>query len=82
MYTTDNSASSASTESRCHPFCTTATKSTFDTRLVTPQEGAVVAVYDGVRGGIIGYWRRGANDWGTVTRIVDTPVRPRRPHRG
>jgi len=49
---------------------------------VTPQEGAVVAVYDGVRGGIIGYWRRGANDWGTVTRIVDTPVRPRRPHRG
>lgn len=80
-------------------------KVTFDTRLVTPHDGDVVAVYDSVRGGIVGYWRRGANGecwldkengafdserfdaaggwtlWGTVTRIVDTPVHPRRPRR-
>jgi len=80
-------------------------KVTFDTRLTTPQNGDVVAVYDSARGGIIGYWRRdptgecwldkenpvspserldrdgGWKLWGTVTRIVDTPVRPRRPHR-
>jgi len=80
-------------------------KVTFDIRLVTPKAGEVVVVYDSVRGGIIGYWRRGAsgecwldkeNDafvserfdaaggwklWGTVTRIVDTPVHPRHPRR-
>jgi hypothetical protein len=80
-------------------------KVTFDTRLVTPQDGDVVAVYDSVRGGMVGYWRSGANGecwldkendafvaerldaaggwtlWGTVTRRVDTPVHPRRPHR-
>jgi hypothetical protein len=78
-------------------------KVTFDIRLVTPQDGDVVAVYDSLRGGIVGYWRRGENGeywldkenasfhselleahggwtlWGTVTRIVDTPMRPRRP---
>jgi Peptidase S24-like len=77
-------------------------KVTFDIRLVDPQAGDVVAVYDDLRGGIIGYWRPGENGeawldkenpassserleaggawklWGTVTRIVDTPVRPRR----
>lgn len=77
-------------------------KVTFDTRLVTPQAGEVVAVYDSVRGGMVGYWRGGDDGefwldkenesspseqldahggwtlWGTVTRIVDTPVRPRR----
>jgi len=81
-------------------------KVTFDTRLVTPVDGDVVAVYDSIRGGIIGYWRRGENGdvwldkenessdserleahggwtlWGTVTRVVDTPVRSRRPRRG
>jgi Peptidase S24-like len=36
-------------------------KVTFDIRLLAPQEGDVVAVYDSVRGGIVGYWRRGAN---------------------
>ncbi len=80
-------------------------KVTFDTRLVTPKDGDVVAVYDSVRGGIVGYWRRGENGeswldkendafvserfdaaggwtlWGTVTRIEDTPVHPRRPRR-
>ena len=78
-------------------------KVTFDIRLVNPRDGDVVAVYDDVRGGIVGYWRRGENGehwldkenevfaserletgaawklWGTVTRIVDTPVPPRRP---
>jgi len=34
-------------------------KVTFDIRLVNPQDGDVVAVYDSVRGGIVGYWRRG-----------------------
>ncbi|HEY2091071.1 MAG TPA: S24/S26 family peptidase [Thermoanaerobaculia bacterium] len=76
-------------------------KVTFDTRLVSPKEGDVVVVYDAVRGGMIGYWRRdGATAWldkangafsserldtsdawklwGTITRIVDTPVSPRR----
>lgn len=75
-------------------------KVTIDTRLVTPQDGDVVAVYDSARGGIVGYWRRGERGefwldkengesqrlepgggwklWGTVTRIVDTPVHPRR----
>jgi phage repressor protein C with HTH and peptisase S24 domain len=81
-------------------------KVTFDTRLVTPQAGDVVAVYDNVRGGMVGYWRGGDDGkfwldkenesspseqldahggwtlWGTVTRIVDTPVRPRRKRRG
>jgi hypothetical protein len=78
-------------------------KVTFDTRLVTPKDGDVVVVYDSVRGGIVGYWRRGENGecwldkendaaerfdaaggwtlWGTVTRIVDTPVHPRRARR-
>lgn len=80
-------------------------KVTFDIRQVTPQEGDVVAVYDSIRGGIVGYWRSEADGdywldkeneafdserleaggswkiWGTVTRIVDTPVRPRRPRR-
>ncbi|HEX9460226.1 MAG TPA: S24 family peptidase [Thermoanaerobaculia bacterium] len=36
-------------------------KVTFDTRLVTPQDGDVVAVYDSSRGGMVGYWRHGAN---------------------
>jgi len=69
---------------------------------VEPREGDVVAAYDSVRGGIVGYWRRGENGqfwldkeneafeserldadgswtvWGTVTRVVDTPVHPRR----
>jgi hypothetical protein len=77
-------------------------KVTFDIRLIDPRDGDVVAVYDSIRGGIIGYWRGGENGeswldkendafdserlepggawkvWGTVTRIVDTPVRPRR----
>jgi hypothetical protein len=81
-------------------------KVTFDTRLVNPHAGDVVAVYDDVQGGIVGYWRGGENGevwldkenesfpseqlgshggwklWGTVTRIVDTPVRPRRLRRG
>jgi hypothetical protein len=81
-------------------------KVTFDTRLLTPQNGDVVAVYDSVRGGIVGYWRNGDNGevwldkenesfhsehldahggwklWGTVTRLVDTPVRPRRRRHG
>ena len=80
-------------------------KVTIDTRLVEPQDGDVVAVYDSVRGGIVGYWRRAEDGefwldkengdsqrlergggwtlWGTVTRIVDTPVHPRRrPARG
>lgn len=80
-------------------------KVTFDIRLREPREGDVVAAYDSVRGGIVGYWRRGENGefwldkeneafkserldadgswtvWGTVTRIVDTPVHPRRPRR-
>lgn len=80
-------------------------KVTFDTRLLTPQNGDVVAVYDSIRGGMVGYWRRAASGecwldkenetfnserldsagtwtlWGTVTRRVDTPVRPRRPRR-
>lgn len=34
-------------------------KVTFDIRLVTPKDGDVVAVYDSIRGGIVGYWRRG-----------------------
>jgi hypothetical protein len=65
-----------------------------------------VAVYDNVRGGIVGYWRGGDGGefwrdkenasfpserldadggwtlWGTVTRVVDTLVRPRRRRRG
>lgn len=75
-------------------------KVTFDIRHVTPKDGDVVVVYDNVRGGIVGYWRRGEDGegwldkenaaserfeatggwtlWGTVTRIVDTPVHPRR----
>ena len=77
-------------------------KVVFDIRLMTPEDGDVVAVYDDVRGGIVGYWRRdddgqcwlekentaspserlgtegGWKLWGTVTRIVDTPVRRRR----
>jgi hypothetical protein len=81
-------------------------KVTFDTRLLKPQAGDVVAVYDNVRGGIVGYWRGGDGGefwldkenesfaserldahggwtlWGTVTRVVDTPVRPRRRRRG
>ena len=76
-------------------------KVTFDIRLRTPREGDVVAAYDNVRGGIIGYWRPGDDGefwldkeneafaaerldadgswtvWGTITRIVDTPVHPR-----
>jgi hypothetical protein len=79
-------------------------KVTFDTRLVTPQTGDVVAVYDNLRGGMVGYWRSEKGEfwldkenasfksealdayggwklWGTVTRIVDTPVRPRHPRR-
>jgi hypothetical protein len=81
-------------------------KVTFDIRLRKPRDGDVVAVYDSVRGGIVGYWRSGENGefwldkeneaafdserldadgswtlWGTVTRIVDTPVHPRRPRR-
>lgn len=77
-------------------------KVTFDIRLVDPHDGDVVAVYDSIRGGMVGYWRRtetgecwldkenpdspserldpdgGCKLWGVVTRIVDTPVRPRR----
>jgi len=80
-------------------------KVTFDIRLRQPRDGDVVAVYDSVRGGMVGYWRRGENGegwldkenpafdaerldadgswtvWGTVTRVVDTPVHPRRPRR-
>lgn len=33
-------------------------KVVFDVRLVTPEDGDVVAVYDDTRGGIVGYWHR------------------------
>jgi hypothetical protein len=80
-------------------------KVTFDIRLRQPRDGDVVAVYDNLRGGMVGYWRRGKDGecwldkenkafdserldadgswmvWGTVTRVVDTPVHPRKLHR-